>query len=104
MAEEKDRLQERDQLELVQRQDRLTMSVDVSEILNQFDAGGSEVSTSNTGEDSAEASIGTDAGNDTDSGRRIILQSVTRCYGEKYRTNSKNMTFSDTKYFLTERL
>ena len=65
-----------------------------------FDAGGSEVATSGTNEESSEAG----AGNDTDSGRKIILEAITRYCGEKYETDSKNVTFADTKYFLIEGL
>jgi len=62
------------------------------------------VSTSGTREESARASIGNDAGNSTNSGRGIVLESVIRHCGEEYRTDSKNVTSADTKYFLVEEL
>jgi len=37
------------------------------------------VSTSGTGEESTEVG----AGNDIDNGRGIVLEGLTRCYGEK---------------------
>jgi len=41
------------------------------------------VSTSGTGEESTRADAGNNAGNGTYSGR-IVLEVVTRCYGEKW--------------------
>jgi len=43
-----------------------------------FNAGGSEVSTSDTGEESVEAGVG----NDTNSERGIVSETVTRYCGE----------------------
>jgi len=50
------------------------------------------VSTNGTGEESA----GAGAGNDIDSGKGIGLKEATRCFGEKYETDSKNVTSADT--------
>ena len=76
------------------------MSVDVSEFRTGFDAVGSEVSTDGTGEETVEAGVG----NDTDSKGGTVSDIVTGTCGEKYGIDSKNVTSTDTKYFLVERL
>ena len=44
------------------------------------------------------------ADNETDCGRGIYSDAVTGPCGEKYRTYSKNVTFTYTKYFMLEGL
>jgi len=44
------------------------------------------------------------AGNRTDGGRGTDSDAVTALCREKYKTDSKNMTSADIKYFLLERL
>jgi len=58
--------------------------------------GGSVVSTGNTGVKIVEAGVS----NNTNSEEGIVSDIVTETYGEKYRTDSTNVTSSDTKYFL----
>jgi len=63
-------------------------------------AGKSRVSIDGTGEETVEASV--DNGIDSEGG--TISDIVIRTYGEKYRTDSKNVTSADTKYVLVEGL
>jgi len=104
MVEEKDHLQERGWLELVQRHELYGDEWTYLISRTDFDAGGSEVFTSGTDEESAGAGAGNGADNDTDSGRGIVLESVIRRCWEKYGTDSKNVRSVDTKYFLMEGL
>ena len=63
------------------------------------DACGSEGSPGGIGEKS------TEAGADNDTNRRgTDADSILRIGGEKYKTDSKNVTSTDTKYFLVEEL
>jgi len=65
-----------------------------------FDTGGSLVSLGITGEKIVETGVG----NDTDSEGGTVSDMVSGTYVEKYGTDSKNVTSSDTKYFLVEGL
>jgi len=74
------------------------MSVDISEILNWIDAGGSVVSAGGINKAIVEAGVG----NDTDSEGGTISDMMTGTCVEKYGTYSKNVTLADTKYFMVE--
>ena len=63
-----------------------------------FYAGGSGVSTGGTSEETVEAGVD----NDTDSEGGTIPDIMTGACGEKYETDAKNVTSTDTKYFLVE--
>jgi len=63
-------------------------------------AGRSGVSTGGTGEEIIEAGVG----NDTDNEVGTVSAIVIRTCGEKYKTDSKNITSAETKYFLVDGL
>ena len=65
-----------------------------------FYVGGSLVSAGGTGEATIEAGIG----NDTNNEGETVSDMVTGTCVEKYGTDSKNVTSTDTKYFLVEGL
>ena len=62
------------------------------------------MSTSGTGEESAAAGAGNGASNGTNCRRGIVLESVTRRCGGEIWNLLKNVTSTDTKYFLVEEL
>jgi len=64
------------------------------------DAFGSEVSSGGTCEEAGKVSAG--KGTESEKGTDADVVPVTG--GEKYETDSKNVTSADTKYFLVERL
>ena len=80
------------------------MSVNMSEIFfsRWLQCGDVVVSFDDTGEETSLTTVG--AGKGTDSEREINSDAVTRSCGEKQGTDSKNVTSTDTKYFLVDGL
>jgi len=61
-------------------------------------AGSTVVYAGDTDNETSETRAGMD--NKTDNGKGIGSDAVTGYCGEKYETDSRNVTFADTKYFM----